>query len=107
MRDKLPGSVLTRKKEGFDIPAHDWFRGPLQPLLLDTLIARRPWPAAGFFRWGAVEALIRAHLDRKANLGYHLWGLLILFLWIKRWGIETAPGILAEQEMSRVTFPTS
>ncbi len=26
MRDKLPQAVLTRKKEGFDIPAHDWFR---------------------------------------------------------------------------------
>ena len=24
MSDKLPQSVLTRKKEGFDIPAHDW-----------------------------------------------------------------------------------
>ncbi len=37
MRDKLPPAVLRRKKEGFDIPIHDWFRGPLRPLLLDTL----------------------------------------------------------------------
>ncbi len=26
-----------RKKVGFDIPAHEWFRGVLKPLLLDTL----------------------------------------------------------------------
>jgi len=37
MRGKLPKSVLDRKKAGFDIPTHDWFRGPLRPLLMDTL----------------------------------------------------------------------
>jgi asparagine synthase (glutamine-hydrolysing) len=30
-------------------------------------------------------------MERRANLGYHLWGLLILFLWIKQWNIQTAP----------------
>jgi asparagine synthase (glutamine-hydrolysing) len=40
MKDKLPAAVLRRKKEGFDIPIHDWFRGPLRPLLLDTLTER-------------------------------------------------------------------
>ncbi|HUS06481.1 MAG TPA: asparagine synthase (glutamine-hydrolyzing), partial [Bryobacteraceae bacterium] len=35
MKDKLPPSILTRKKEGFDIPAHDWCRGVLKPLLLE------------------------------------------------------------------------
>ena len=39
MRGKLPEAVLNRKKTGFDIPAHDWFRGPLRGLLLDTLTA--------------------------------------------------------------------
>jgi asparagine synthase (glutamine-hydrolysing) len=28
-------------------------------------------------------------MERRANLGYHLWGLLTLFLWLKRWKIET------------------
>ena len=27
MRGKLPETVLKRKKTGFDIPTHDWFRG--------------------------------------------------------------------------------
>src|SRR6185369_1427705 len=39
MRGKLPECVLTRAKTGFDIPTHDWFRGPLRPLLMDTLSA--------------------------------------------------------------------
>ena len=32
------------------------------------------------------------HLERRANLGYHLWGLMILFLWMKRWRIQTDRG---------------
>ena len=37
MKGKLPDSILNRKKAGLDIPAHEWFRGPLLPLLRDTL----------------------------------------------------------------------
>ena len=39
MKRKLPASTLRRKKMGFDFPAHEWLRGPLRSLLLDTLSA--------------------------------------------------------------------
>ena len=99
MRNKLPPLVLRRKKEGFDIPAHDWLRGVLRPLLLDTL-TQEAVERTNLFDWNVIDRLIRSHLDRRANLGYHLWGLLTLFLWMKRWGIqadpaeEARPGIL-------------
>ena len=86
MRDRLPRPVLRRRKEGFDIPAHHWLRTVLRPLLLDTL-NERAVAESGIFSWPAVEATLRAHLERRANLGYHLWGLLVLFLWMKHWGI--------------------
>jgi len=82
--------VLARKKEGFDIPAHDWLRGVLRPLLLDTL-TREAVQKSNLFDWKVVESLIRNHLNRRANLGYHLWGLLTLFLWMKRWDIQAEP----------------
>jgi asparagine synthase (glutamine-hydrolysing) len=90
MKDKLPPAILRRKKEGFDIPAHHWFRGVLKPLLLDTL-TEQAVKATQIFRWDAVQSVLKRHLERRDNLGYHLWGLLILFLWIKRWNIQTAP----------------
>jgi asparagine synthase (glutamine-hydrolysing) len=93
MRGKLPPEILTRKKIGFDIPAHEWFRGPLRPLLREALDYART-EHAGFFRMVEIETLVRAHLERRANLGYHLWGLTILFFWMKKWGIQT--GALAE-----------
>jgi asparagine synthase (glutamine-hydrolysing) len=88
MRDKLPPEILQRKKVGFDIPAHDWLRRELKPLLLDTLN-----PAAlartGLFRDGAVERLVSDHLEGRVNAGFHLWGLLILLLWIERWQVQS------------------
>jgi asparagine synthase (glutamine-hydrolysing) len=90
MKDKLPQSVLRRPKIGFDIPIHEWFRGELRPLLLETL-SEEAVTGSGLFDWPAVKRLIDAHLERKANVGYHLWGLLVLFIWMKKWNIESAP----------------
>jgi asparagine synthase (glutamine-hydrolysing) len=94
MRDKLPPSVLSRKKVGFDIPAHEWFRGLLRPLLLETL-ASAAAQHSGFFRFDRIMALEQAHQERRANVGYHLWGLLTLLLWMNKWRIQTIP--LADQ----------
>jgi asparagine synthase (glutamine-hydrolysing) len=90
MKDKLPKSILTRKKVGFDIPAHQWLRGSLRPLLLDTLKEGLS-EHADLFRADTIENYVRLHLDRRANLGYHLWGLMILFLWMKQWRIQSTP----------------
>ncbi|HYM07089.1 MAG TPA: asparagine synthase (glutamine-hydrolyzing) [Terriglobales bacterium] len=87
MKDKLPRTVLQRAKIGFDVPIHEWLRGVLRPLLLDTL-SREAVLASGLFHWPAVKRLVNAHLERKANYGYHLWGLMVLLIWMKRWKIE-------------------
>ena len=89
MKDKLPRSVLERPKIGFDVPIHEWLRGVLRPLLLDTL-SRDAVLASGLFHWPAVKRLVSTHLERRANVGYHLWGLMVLLIWMKRWKIELA-----------------
>jgi asparagine synthase (glutamine-hydrolysing) len=89
MRGKLPTAVLDRKKEGFDIPTHHWFRTVLKPLLADTL-TERAVRESGLFRWEAVRRLLDEHFARRANHGYALWGLLILFLWMRRWNPAVA-----------------
>ncbi len=105
MKDRLPTAVIKRGKEGFDIPTHHWFRTVLRPLLLDTL-NESSVKRSGILSWPAVEAVIRAHLERRANLGYHLWGLVVLFLWMKQWGI-TAPSRAVEQPEVPVVLPTT
>ncbi len=88
MRDKLPSRVLRRKKMGFDIPAHDWLRGPLRAMLTEIL-TQGAADHGDLFRPEVIQRYLNLHLERRANLGYHLWGLMILFLWMKKWGIQS------------------
>jgi len=102
MKDKLPAPVLHRSKVGFDIPAHEWLRGPLRSLLTDTLSSGSS-EHRDLFRREVVTSLLDRHLERRVNIGYHLWGLMILFLWMKKWQIQS-PSV----ELNRpLKLPTS
>jgi len=101
MKDRLPPAILHRKKEGLDIPAHEWLRTVLRPLLLETLTPKA-LERAGVFRAAAVEQMVRNHLERRVNLGFHLWGLLVLLLWMKRWNVQAAPPAQARREPAPV-----
>jgi asparagine synthase (glutamine-hydrolysing) len=105
MKGRLPNSTLRRPKVGFDIPIHDWFRGALKPLLLDTL-CEDAVSSSKLFRWTAVERLLREHLERRVNWGYHLWGLVILLIWMKRWRIEL-PSAVTTQSSAFVEVPAA
>jgi asparagine synthase (glutamine-hydrolysing) len=88
MRGKLPTAILNKKKIGFDIPTHEWFRGPLRPLL-EEAVAFASSEHSEFFQLATIASQVQAHMDRRANLGFHLWGLMTLFFWMKRWSIQT------------------
>ena len=90
MAGKLPEAILNRRKSGLDIPAHEWFRGPLLDLVRETL---RPEAVrrTALFNPRTTERLIRDHSEKRINAGYQLWGLLTLFQWLKRWDIEIVP----------------
>ncbi|MCL2659992.1 MAG: asparagine synthase C-terminal domain-containing protein, partial [Acidobacteriaceae bacterium] len=90
MKPRLKAPITQRKKVGFDIPAHEWFRGPLRALLTETL----EWARAahgGLFDFGEIDRLTKLHMSRSVNVGYHLWGLMTLFLWMKQWNVQSAP----------------
>ena len=90
MKGKLPDEILRRPKAGLDIPAHEWLRGPLLPLLRDVL-DRRTVQATRLFDCNTVDKLITDHKEKRINAGYNLWGLMTLFLWLRRWQIEIVP----------------
>jgi asparagine synthase (glutamine-hydrolysing) len=90
MSAKLPPIVTRRSKVGFDIPAHEWLRGPLRGLLMETLDSAEK-EHSDLFRFGAIRKLTEQHMRREFSIGYHLWGLMILFLWMKTWNIESTP----------------
>jgi asparagine synthase (glutamine-hydrolysing) len=82
----LPEAILRRPKQGFAVPLGDWFRGPLRPLLQDTLgagarLRRRLRPEA-------LDALLATHLDGRGDRGHALFTLLTLELWLRKHGLE-------------------
>jgi asparagine synthase (glutamine-hydrolysing) len=105
MRGKLDASILNRAKTGFDIPAHHWFRGPLRPML-EEAVAFASAEHGEFFHVGQIETNMRDHMEGRVNLGYHLWGLMTLFLWMKKWGIQTRVGTGARRTMESVFIST-
>jgi asparagine synthase (glutamine-hydrolysing) len=98
MRSKLPTAIVQREKIGFDIPAHDWFRGPLRAILIETL-ALAEAEHSELFDFEKIRTYIQLHLNRRINIGYHLWGLMMLFIWMKRWNIQSAPSLNSERQV--------
>jgi asparagine synthase len=99
LKDKLPAAIVRRKKSGFAIPAHDWLRGGLKPLLLDTITEDKV-KKTRFLRWDGVQSLLNDHFERRANWGYHLWGLMMLLLWMQKWNVQI-PAAIQDQRKSR------
>jgi asparagine synthase (glutamine-hydrolysing) len=96
MKGKLPKVIPRRKKVGFDIPTHQWLRGPLRTLLVETISAGAS-EHDELFQPNILETYVSQHLERRANLGYHLWGLMLLFLWMKKWRIQAPGSSMAER----------
>lgn len=103
MKSRLPASVTQRKKVGFDIPAHEWFRGPLYRVLMDALDSAQA-EHSELFSFETIRNLVQLHMNRKINIGYHLWGLMTLFLWMARWNISSAPDLSAKRQMPAIAL---
>lgn len=82
VRPWLPPVLLDRPKRGFAVPVASWFRGPLLPLLRDTVQSSRA-RARGIFEPAVVDRLIDEHVRGRWNWGAELWGMLWLEMWFR------------------------
>jgi len=83
--DYLPAEIWTRKKMGFGVPLDHWFRDELRPLTHDALLNEAA-RCGEYFRLDAVRRMVEEHEQGRANHCYRLWTLLVLELWLQRWG---------------------
>lgn len=72
----LPVSVWQRRKQGFGVPLHEWFRGALGTKLRDLLT-----DDSGPLKPGFVSGLLEEHVARRFDHGYRLWLIYIYLLW--------------------------
>ena len=83
-RNRLPASILRRRKSGFSVPIAAWLRGDLRALACDLLESRRV-ARQGLFDARRTAAILEEHLDGRADHARLLWALVMFQLWHERW----------------------
>jgi asparagine synthase (glutamine-hydrolysing) len=82
MMDRLPDSVLNKKKVGLEMPYSRWLKHELRDLL-STYLSRERLACSGLFRPEAVQALVDEHIHERRDNGRALWGLLNYMMWLE------------------------
>ncbi len=97
--DRLPGAIVRRRKHGFDVPVGEWFKGELREVIEDVAsvnaVTRR-----GLFNPRRVQEIIKDHQDGKRDYNNHLWILLSLELWQRRY-LDCPPGSVPDRPCVR------
>jgi asparagine synthase (glutamine-hydrolysing) len=76
----IPGEVLHRRKQGFQLPLVDWMRNELKEQCLTLLLEPRTLQR-GYFKPQAVRSLLSEHMSGRRNRSGILWRMLVLELW--------------------------
>jgi len=86
LRDALARHVrpelIPKQKLGFAVPLGGWLRGPLRPLVEDTLFGCDLYPN-GLFARDAVRRYWDDHLSGRRDLKWGLWTMLTLQWWAR------------------------
>ncbi len=83
-KDLLPAEVLTRRKQGFEIPIDGWLRGPLRERFEASVLAPRG-RLGDYINRDAVRRIYQRHLTGTARHGAVLWSLLVLGCWMDKY----------------------
>jgi len=105
VRRRLGPDVSEAKKQGFSIPVHRWLRGPLRPTL-ESLVNRRTLDDLGVLNTDAILREKERHLTGNAQLGWELWGIMVLVEWYRLRMKPSRPGNAALKSLRRVTLPS-
>lgn len=85
----LPREVISHRKQGFEAPMGRWLKGPLRPMLEDTL-SRSAIEACGVFNADYVQVLIQEHVQGIRKHSKTLFSLLMFHLWHDRHAARAA-----------------
>jgi asparagine synthase (glutamine-hydrolysing) len=78
-----PAAARRRPKKAFRVPAADWLRGPLAPLV-ERQLAHGSAFAEGWFDRGEAAALVAEHRSGARDRSDAIWPLLAFGLWLDR-----------------------
>jgi asparagine synthase (glutamine-hydrolysing) len=80
----VPAALVERPKMGFGLPIGSWLRRELAPWA-EHLLDERRLRAQGLLDPLPIRRAWNLHRSGRRDLGYELWDVLVLQLWIDRW----------------------
>ena len=80
LRERIPGAILGRPKQGFVIPVEEWLRGPLAPMMRDTILGSNS-RLDGLIDRPKAKELLESHIAGRGQHGRVLWSLIVLARW--------------------------
>jgi asparagine synthase (glutamine-hydrolysing) len=84
-RNLLPEQLYQRKKQGFEVPLLNWFRGPLQSYIFDDLFSRSFMKEQGLFNYEAIKSIQEQLMSRNPGEAVaRIWALLVFQNWWKK-----------------------
>jgi asparagine synthase (glutamine-hydrolysing) len=100
----IPGELLHRPKQGFQLPLVDWMRNEMKDQFLRVLLEPRTLER-GYFKPECVQSLVDEHVRGRRNRSGLLWRMLVLELWHRNFmesranwpGPHVAPALHAKE----------
>jgi asparagine synthase (glutamine-hydrolysing) len=81
LRQSLPDRILNLPKSGFNFPIELYLRDEWYSLFMDTIRANQH-QVGQYLKISQVEALLKAHRDKRADNRHELFGILMFSLWL-------------------------
>lgn len=82
MKDKLPQEIITRKKMGFPVPVHNWFRNELfeeiQSYILNSFVV-------DYISKDTIHTLLNNHKNNAEDNSTTIMSLLVIAKWHERY----------------------
>ncbi len=85
LKDLLPAETLSKKKSGFRLPLHRWFRTDLKQFVTDRLLSPSS-PLWQIFDRAAMERYLRRYFASNMDCSDSVWALLYLDEWLVQYG---------------------
>lgn len=83
----LPNHILTRPKQGFQVPLGAWFRGELRETLKEHLLSKNA-KIHQIIRPDFISKIFNEHLHARIDHGSRLWSLLTLERWLQLYRLD-------------------
>ena len=81
---RLPGNLVNRRKQGFELPVNQWLRSSLRDQV-ETHVLNPNGAIAQYINVGTSRKLFESHCRGVGRHGQLVWSLLVLARWLDAW----------------------